>query len=79
MCVNDVGQKMGQFNPKKLKIKKRRKVKKNDWKIGNSRSMRLLASGVFKKLWFWTFLVVRFKSHFSFCSGMYVFSFYYFN
>ena len=58
----DLGHEGDQFNPKKIKIKKRRKVKRNDWKIGNSRSMRLLASGISKKLWFWTFPMVHIKS-----------------
>ena len=44
-----------------VKRKRQHLIKNNDWKIGNSRSMRLLTSGVFKKLWFWTFLVVRFN------------------
>ena len=58
----DVGQENGQFNPKRIKIKKRRKIKGNDWMIGNSRFMRLLASGIFRKLWFWTFQVTLAKS-----------------
>ncbi|PRQ37300.1 putative leucine-rich repeat domain, L domain-containing protein [Rosa chinensis] len=59
---NDVGRECAQFSQKTIKAKKRRRIKKSDWKIGNSRVMRLLAAGIFKKSWFWTFRVTRTKS-----------------
>ena len=58
----DVGQEIGQFSLKRIKIKKRRKIKSSDWMIDNSRFMRLLVSGIFRKLWFWTFQVTLAKS-----------------
>ncbi|PRQ44368.1 hypothetical protein RchiOBHm_Chr3g0478501 [Rosa chinensis] len=59
---NDVGREWTQFSRKTIKVKKRCRIKKSDWKIGNSRVIRLLAAGIFKKIWFWTFRVSRAKS-----------------
>ena len=59
---NDVGREWTRFNQKTIKVKKRHRIKKSDWKIGNSRVKRLLAAGIFKKNWFWTFRVSRAKS-----------------
>ena len=47
----DVGRGQAQISENKVKIKKRRRTKKNDLRIGNSRTNKLAAS-ILKKWYF---------------------------
>ena len=51
-CNNDVGQKSNYFTYNKTKRRKRRAIKKSDWRIGNSRVNRLFATVISRKLMF---------------------------